>query len=84
MAPSEPRFDGNIAGGLMRTVLRVVLEGSAILAVALLTAALHCALRSLRARRAAAADNASGELITPAQIPARRPTFLSRGNLLSS
>ncbi len=67
----------------MRTVLRVVLEGSAIVAVALLTAALHCALRSLRARRTAVADNAPA-LATPAQIPARRPMFLSRGNLLSS
>jgi len=69
----------------MRPVLRIVLEGSAIVAVALLTAALHCALRSLRARRAEAASEVlPSHLATPAQILARRPVFLSRGNLVSS
>ena len=69
----------------MRTVLRVMLEGSAIVAIALLTAALHCALRSVRARRTGAApEDGSGPMATSAQIPARRPVFLSRGNLLSS
>ena len=67
----------------MRPVLRVVLEGSAGLMLALFAAALHCALRSLRARRTAAAeDGAPGT--APAETPARRPTFLSRKNLLSN
>jgi len=69
----------------MRPLFRVALEGSAIVAVALLTAALHCALRSLRAQRTgAASDDVPGSMATPAQIPARRPVFLSRKNLLSS
>jgi len=65
----------------MRPVLRIVLEGSAVVALALFAAALHCALRSLRARRAgSAAEGLSGHTVTPA----RRPTFLSRKNLLSN
>jgi len=65
----------------MRLLARVALEGSAIVAVALLTAALHCALRSLGARRK---GPAAGQSPAPEQTPARRPVFLSRGNLLSS
>jgi hypothetical protein len=67
----------------MRTGLRILLEGSTILALAFFSAALHCALRSIRSQRTAVALN--GELNTMAHrsvTHARRPVFLSRRDLL--
>jgi hypothetical protein len=63
----------------MRTVLRLALEGPTILALALFSATLHCALRCLRSQRAAAGASVPNRLASPAQ---RRPVFLSRGDLL--
>jgi hypothetical protein len=65
----------------MRGAFRALTEGSALLALAVFTAALHCALRSLRLRRAEApALAAPGEHFTPATMYARRPAFLLRRN----
>jgi hypothetical protein len=67
----------------MRTGLRIVLEGSTILALAFFSAALHCALRSIRPQRTVVALN--GEPNTTAHravTHARRPVFLSRRDLL--
>jgi hypothetical protein len=61
----------------MRTLLRIAMEGSAILALAFFSAVLHCTLRSLRSRR-----TASGPEGLAGGNPARRPVFLSRGDLL--
>jgi len=67
----------------MRTTLRVALESSTILALALFSAALHCALRSLRSQRTAAVQSSvPNEWMTSAKVPNRRPFFLSRGGLL--
>ncbi|HEX3472275.1 MAG TPA: hypothetical protein VHT28_13920 [Silvibacterium sp.] len=66
----------------MRTTLRVALDGWTILTLALFSAALYCALRSLRSRRAIVSHDAPGEFAPRAQTPSRRPAFLSRGNLL--
>jgi len=63
----------------MRTVLRLALEGTTILALALFSAALHCALRSIRSQRAVAV---SKSVSTRQDMQSRRPVFLSRGDLL--
>jgi hypothetical protein len=65
----------------MRTVLRVALEGSTILASAFLTAALYCVLRSIWSRHAAVAFARSEPRCEP-RTDVRGPIFLSRNNLL--
>jgi hypothetical protein len=67
----------------MRIAFRSVMEGSTVLALAFLSAALHYALRSIRAQRVAVASNAEpNRLARRAVTHARRPVFLSRRNLL--
>jgi hypothetical protein len=65
----------------MRVALRMAFEGSVVMALAFLTAALYCALRSIASQRATAAV----EPVEPARkasTEVRRPVFLSRSNLL--
>ena len=64
----------------MRTLLRIAMDGSTILALALFSAALHGALRSLRPRRATV--GLEGLSNPEVRIRARRLAFLSRANLL--
>jgi hypothetical protein len=68
----------------MRPALRVVLGGWSVLTLALLSAALVCALRTLRSQQRAAVRHAdeSGQFMPLAKTPSRRPVFLSRGDLL--
>jgi len=67
----------------MRSALRVVLGGWTILTLALLSAALVCALRSLRSQRAPVRQtDVSGKFMALAKTRSRRPVFLSRGDLL--
>jgi hypothetical protein len=62
----------------MRGALRMAFEGSMVMALAFLTAALYCALRSIASQRATAAV----EPARKASTEVRRPVFLSRSNLL--
>ena len=67
----------------MRAALRVVLDGWTILTLALLSAALLCALRSLRSQRAPVRQaEVSGKIMALAKTRSRRPVFLSRDDLL--
>ena len=63
----------------MRVALRMAVEGSVVMTLAFLTAALYCALRSIASRRAAVEPV---ETAVKASTEVRRPVFLSRNNLL--
>jgi hypothetical protein len=67
----------------MRIALRSLMEGSTVLALAVVSAALHYALRSIRTQRVAVASNAEpNRLARRVVIHTRRPVFLSRRDLL--
>jgi hypothetical protein len=67
----------------MRLALRLALGGSAILALAFFSVALHCALRFLETRRATVVSkNGSSDPATDARSDVRRPVFLSHRDLL--
>jgi hypothetical protein len=64
----------------MRTALRMALEGSMILGLASLTAALYCTLRSIRSRRSTSdVERSLPTFGTRTEV--RRPVFLSRRDL---
>ena len=65
----------------MRIALRSLMEGPTVLALAFLSAVLHCALRSVRTQRVTVAS--SGEPNGRRVVTrTRRPVFLSRRDLL--
>jgi hypothetical protein len=64
----------------MRTVLRVALEGSNISGARFIFGGI--ALRSANAARSGRFEWSPGKLATSAKTHARRPVFLSRGDLL--
>jgi hypothetical protein len=65
----------------MRVALRMAVEGSLVMTLAFLTAALYCALRAIASRRATAAVEPV-EPAVKASTEVRRPVFLSRNSLL--
>ena len=68
----------------MRTALHIALEGTAILALALLSVALGCVLRFLRSRHPADTPNSGlHEFSFLAKTQSRRPVFLSREGICS-
>ena len=66
----------------MRVALRMAVEGSVVMALALLPATFYCALQSIASRRATATAVEPAEPAREALAEVRRPVFLSRGNLL--
>jgi hypothetical protein len=66
----------------MRVALRMAVEGSMVMALALLTATFYCALQSIGSRRATATAVEPAEPAREASTQLRRPVFLSHGNLL--
>jgi hypothetical protein len=65
----------------MRIALRIALEGSIVMTLAFLTAALYCTLRSIASRRATTVvEPAKSARETSTEV--RRPVFLSHSNLL--
>jgi curli biogenesis system outer membrane secretion channel CsgG len=66
----------------MPVALRMAVEGSVVMALALLTATFYCALQSIASRRATATAVEPAEPAREALAEVRRPVFLSRSNLL--
>jgi hypothetical protein len=66
----------------MRVALRMVFEGSMVMALAFLTATFYCALQSIASRRATATAVEPVERAREALAEVRRPVFLLRSNLL--